>query len=81
MMAAIVRKTPHGRRAYPIDRAEADALVASGRAIRHPTGLYEEKMLQPAEQPAIAPASTYQTKIEQPLARKRGRPPKIHSGE
>lgn len=76
MTVAIIRHTVHGRRAYPIAKTEAEALVAKGEAIRHNNGLYEAKVV--AEVEDHAEEQVYETKVmeaDTPM-KKRGRPRK-----
>jgi len=44
MSVIIMKQTPIGRRAYAITKAEADAMVAEGRAVQDAAhaGIYEE---------------------------------------
>lgn len=40
-MKAIIKRTATGKRAFPIELEDAEALVAEGKAINHGNGLYE----------------------------------------
>lgn len=61
-----------------ISRADADALVAAGKAFRHSCGVYETKAVEQEEDDDIPVAPVYETKVmaaETP--KRRGRPPKV----
>jgi hypothetical protein len=81
MTVVLMKQTAIGKRAYAISRADADALVADGKAIQDKvhTGIYEEVTAEEMVQ-------GYMTRNMLPLPdmmpkRKPGRPPKVRLEE
>jgi hypothetical protein len=68
--AAILRKMPLGKRLHPIDKAEADKMVAEGLAKVLHSNLYEEKVASPSVMVEDAPEPVYATKVMTPVAPK-----------
>jgi hypothetical protein len=87
-MVPIIKRTPYGKRAFPIGLDEVEQMVLDGKAIVINRGLYAEADVPPATVSAapkdnedddeIPVAPIYQTKVmEAETPKRRGRPRKV----
>jgi hypothetical protein len=75
--AVLLRRTPNGSRAFPVNKADADKMVGSGTAKVLHSNLYEEKVVVAV--PEVAEEPVYATKVmapEMPVAKPSAKPKK-----
>jgi hypothetical protein len=78
MTVILMTQTPAGRRAVALSRADAEALVADGKAVQDPVhgGIYEEVTDAERDQGYLT-----RNLMPLPIAKRRGRPPKVRDDE